>query len=227
MARRPHLLIDFDHTLFDTDRFFWVDLRGAVLEAGIDPVAWGRAYDDVWPTGYSLAKHLRRLNQLSVGVEGTRVLRRLVRERFQDLRAYVFPDVVPTLRAWRRAGVTLVLLSFGHPTWQDFKVRGAGLPAYFAQILYAQRAGGKGSLCRRLARDDPRLAVVDNNPRDLDAMRALVPGLRTFLMQRVPWEALEASEGPNGWHFHEARRYVGLPARFPHRLVSRLSEVTP
>lgn len=37
---------DFDHTLFDTDRFFHVDVREKFLELGIDIAFWDCAYEE-------------------------------------------------------------------------------------------------------------------------------------------------------------------------------------
>ena len=55
------ILLDFDHTLFDTDRFFWVDLRAAVLGLGVDGRLWEETYEAVWPGGYSIDPHVEAL----------------------------------------------------------------------------------------------------------------------------------------------------------------------
>src|SRR2546422_4826332 len=49
--------LDFDHTLFNTDEFFHVDVRNAFLRLEIDAAYWEQSYAAVWPTGYTLEKH--------------------------------------------------------------------------------------------------------------------------------------------------------------------------
>ncbi|MGH7429966.1 MAG: hypothetical protein ACREJ4_16645, partial [Candidatus Methylomirabilaceae bacterium] len=50
---RRGILLDFDHTLFDTDRFFWIDLGSAFARFGVPADVWERSYDAIWPSGYS------------------------------------------------------------------------------------------------------------------------------------------------------------------------------
>src|SRR3972149_3425885 len=120
------ILLDFDHTLFDTDRFFWVDLKSA----------------------------------------------------FSDLRPYLFPDVLEFLDAARYRGFELILLSFGDPAWQNYKVRASGLTPYFTQIAYTAKEAGKAALCAERALQYRELYAIDNNPANLDAMKASTPRLQ-------------------------------------------------
>lgn len=213
------VLLDFDHTLFDTDRFFWEDVRQAVLDLGIDPQRWEDAYEAVWPTGYSLAKHLKDLGASPAGA--ARALE-VLRRRFRDLRPYLFPDVLPFLERARARGTGLILLSFGDPGWQAFKVGGAGIGPYFRSVLTTRSENSKAEALASVADGAGTLAAVDNSPAELDAMRERCPSLRTYLINRVPPDRGEAPTAA----FREARRYLRLPARFPHVPCRTLDEVS-
>lgn len=215
------ILLDFDHTLFDTDRFFWVDLKAAFAQFGISDDAWEQSYETIWPSGYSLRKHLEALLQIgaitSASVDSA--MQATLERAFSDLRLYLFSDVVEFLNAARRQGFDLILLSFGDPAWQSYKVQASELTPYFAQVIYTPQEHGKAGILDTLAPAYAELYAIDNNPADLDAMKASVPRLHTYLICRVEPSAVE------GDHFREAARYSTIPSRLPHRQCRSLKEV--
>jgi len=216
------LLLDFDHTLFDTDRFFWEDLRGAVMQLGVDGRLWEETYEAVWPGGYSIDRHVEALAAHIAWPYPQQILD-VFDERFADLGCYLFPDVLPFLETARSAGRRVILLSFGDPGWQAFKVKASGLANIVDELHATAAEGAKAALAVALAADGPALAV-DNNPRELDAMRDRCPTLTTYRMDRVPLE-LVRGDGEAAYRFREARRYVGLQARHSHRSCRTLAEV--
>ncbi|HEY7675903.1 MAG TPA: haloacid dehalogenase-like hydrolase [Candidatus Methylomirabilis sp.] len=220
------LLLDFDHTLFDTDRFFWVDVRAAVARLGVDPRLWEETYEAVWPGGYSIERHVEALAARASWPHPQQLLEAFD-EQFADLRRYLFPDVLPFLQAARRAGRRVVLVSFGDPAWQTFKVKESGLTTLLDEVHTAGVVGGKAGLAAALVGMGPEAAeaiAIDNNPLELDAMRDRCPALRTYRMDRVPPDLADV-HGEAAYRFREARTYVGLPARHPHRACRGLGEV--
>jgi len=221
------ILLDFDHTLFDTDRFFWVDLKSAFARFGVPDDAWEKSYEATWPSGYSLTKHLAELNRLGAMSEPatTRTMLAALDTAFSDLRPYLFPDVLEFLNTARRQGFDLILLSFGDPAWQSYKVRASGLAPYFQKIVYTATQEGKAELLDDLGQRYRELHAIDNNPADLDAMKARCPRLRTHLICRVePSATLEANGGSRD-RFREAARYLSVPSRLPHHRCTSLAEV--
>ncbi|MBZ0168865.1 MAG: HAD family hydrolase [Kofleriaceae bacterium] len=216
------ILLDFDHTLFDTDRFFWVDLKSAFAQFSISDDAWEKSYETIWPSGYSLRKHLEALFRLGAiaSVSVASAMHATLERTFSDLRSYLFPDVVEFLNTARRRGFELILLSFGDPTWQSYKVRTSGLTPYFTQIVYTSDEKGKAGMLNTIASAYAELCAVDNNPADLDAMKASIPRLQTYLICRVEPSAIE------GNRFREAARYLTVPSRLPHRHCRSLHEVS-
>lgn len=222
------ILLDFDHTLFDTDRFFWVDLKSAFARFGVPDDTWEKSYEAIWSSGYSLAKHLEELACLGAVADpsAAKAMLEALESAFSDLRPYLFPDVVGFLNAARHRGFELILLSFGDPAWQSYKVRASGLTPYFTQILYTAKEEGKVALCAEHAPQYGELHAIDNNPADLDAMKASIPWLQTYLICRVEPSALEGADPLAQDRFREAARYLTIPSRLPHQRCRSLNEVS-
>lgn len=219
-------LLDFDHTLFDTDRFFWVDVRAAFGRIAIDFEVWDESYARVWPTGYSLEKHLEHLaREGPVTSADLAAVRRVFRERFSDLRPYCFGDVEPFLRRLQAEKVRCFLLSFGDPDWQAYKVHGARIAHFFEEVFTTGREQAKVEVVAGLVGRVGRLAVVDNDPRELDLIKDRYPRVETFWITRVPPEVLTNSDPEIRDRFREARRYATFPAEFEHHRCQTLNEV--
>ncbi len=219
-------LLDFDHTLFDTDRFFWMDVRTAFAHFGVDGRQWEESYARVWPTGYSLEKHLdhlRREGQVDVSLE--RAIRRVLQERFVDLRPYLFTDVEPFLKRLQAEQIACFLLSFGDPSWQAYKVHGARIADFFQEVFYTPKEHAKVEVVERVVGRFPRLVVIDNDPRELDLIKARHPHIGTFWITRVPPEALNSVDAKVRERFREARGYATLSAEYGHQRCHSLSEV--
>jgi len=222
------ILLDFDHTLFDTDRFFWVDLKGAVARFGIPSDAWERAYEAVWRSGYSLEKHLDELARR--GALADRETRTRIQTTFDasfsDLRPYLFADVPAFLRAARQHGFDLILLSFGDPAWQSYKVQAAGIASLFGKIIYTADEHGKAALVDELGSRYRVLHAVDNNPADLDAMKERDARVQTHLICRVEPGDGERADLTLRERFREAARYLDVVPRRRHHRCRSLDQVT-
>ena len=224
---RRGILLDFDHTLFDTDRFFWVDLKSAFARFGVPEDAWEKSYEAAWPSGYSLEKHLDELNRLGTISKPTtaRMMLATLNSAFSDLRPYLFPDVPGFLRSARHQGFDLILLSFGDPAWQSYKVRASGLDPYLQKVVYTAKQKGKAELLDDLGPRYEELHAIDNNPAELDAMKARNSRLQTHLICRVEPSSIEEVNIAFPDRFREAARYMTIPSRFPHHRCSSLFEV--
>jgi phosphoglycolate phosphatase-like HAD superfamily hydrolase len=221
------ILLDFDHTLFDTDRFFWVDLKSTFARFGVPEEVWEKSYEAIWPLGYSLAKHLDELERLGA-VAGDAIRRTMLatlQAAFSDLRPYLFPDVPAFLESARHKAYELILLSFGDPAWQSYKVRASGLAPSFQKIIYTAKRDGKGELLEVLGSSYAELRAIDNNPADLDSMKARHPNLLTHLICRVKPSDMEDPAGISPDRFREAAKYLTVPSRMPHQRCWSLDEV--
>lgn len=209
--------LDFDHTLFNTDEFFHVDVRNSFLRLGIGATEWEQSYAVVWPTGYVLEKHVEEVSRRSGKQLPLEDMKRVLRDSFSDLRRYLFPDVLPFLQQAKRSGARLYLLSFGHQEWQRYKVLASRLNEYFNDVFFTAAEGGKAKLIEHETREvEQTVAVVDNNPLELDLMKDVAPEIRTYCMNRVPDEWVWPTDELSRLKFLEARKYLERVPRHPH-----------
>ncbi len=209
--------LDFDHTLFNTDEFFHVDVRNAFLRFGIDAADWEQSYAAVWPTGYSLEKHAAEVARRLGGRLPIEAMKRVLRDSFSDLSPYVFSDVVPFLQRARKSGAPLYLLSFGDPEWQRYKASASHLSGYFDDMFLTSTEGAKADLVSKRAKGMSQpVAVVDNNPDELDSIKDLAPETRTYWMNRVPDHLRVPGDELSRRKFLEARRYAEKTPRHQH-----------
>ncbi len=218
--------LDFDHTLFNTDQFFHVDVRNSFLRLGIDATGWEQSYAAVWPTGYTLEKHVQEIARQSGDSFPLAEMKRILQDSFSDLRRYLFPDVLPFLKEVKKVGARLHLVSFGDDEWQRYKVFASDLGGYLDGMFFTNIQGGKSGLVLERAKESVQeVVVIDNNPADLDSIRDLAPDIRTYCMNRVPDEARSPADSLTLLKFLEARRYLEKPPRHQHIPCRSLDEI--
>ncbi len=209
--------LDFDHTLFHTDEFFHVHVRDAFLRLGIDSTVWEQSYHVVWPTGYTLERHAEEVFRRSGARLPLEEMKRILRNSFSDLRAHLFPDVLPFLEQAKKNGLRLYLLSFGHPEWQRYKAAASQVDGYFDGLFFTAVEGGKARLLQEQAsKTKDVLIAVDNSPKELDSVKDLAPETRTYWMNRVPDILRVPTDELSSRKFLEARRYLEEIPRHRH-----------
>jgi len=208
--------LDFDHTLFNTDELFHVDLRNSFLGFGIDIDLWERSYNAVWKTGYTLEKHVEEIFRQSGSQLPRQDMQQILHDSFSDLRRYIFPDVIPFLEDAKKRSIRLYLLSFGNPEWQSYKVLGSRLDAHFDEIYFIPKEGGKAGLIQGHTHGIEQIVLIDNDPAELDLLKDAIPEAQTYCINRVPDEMLVPNDKPSRLKFLEARRYVDRSWRHQH-----------
>ena len=218
--------LDFDHTLFNTDQFFHLDVRAAFLRFGIDAADWEQSYSAVWPMGYSLQKHAEEVSRRSGRLTRLEEMKQILGNSFSDLTRYVFPDVLPFLQQAKKNGARLYLLSFGSPEWQRYKVTASGLDGCFDEMFFTGEQGRKAGLIAEQAnRVKQTMAVVDNDPTELDLIKDFMPEARTYWMNRVPDDLRVPGDESSRLKFLEARRYLERLPRHSHILCRNLDGI--
>lgn len=136
-----YLILDFDRTLFDTDRF------KAVYEARLPLLLSGEA-------------------RFSTG----------------ELTQFVYPDVISVLRKAKEEGITVVLLTFGDPTFQKAKVLATGLHEYFDIHIFT--FGEKGQALFAQLGSQIQGVFVDDLSVWADSVKKFCPNIRTVRINR-------------------------------------------
>lgn len=215
--------IDFDHTLFDTDRYFHVDVKGRFLSLGIDIGLWERTYMDVCLSGYTLEKHVEAIHADAQQNLPLEAMRNIISEEFSALERYLFPDVMPFLRKAAADGAELAILSFGNPSWQRYKVRAAGIEPYFRHVFFTDRHSSKIEVIKENVGAGREIIFIDNHPNELDAAKDADAGVATFLINRVPEAGILRTLPENS--FFEAKRYNSIAPRHQHMLCTNFPQI--
>lgn len=132
-------IVDFDDTLFNSfafknDRFEAVRQLGVPWELFLETYWQNRTNPD-GTTSYTNERHAAAL--AAHGFPEAKIARAFAESTEpRALRKYLFPDTMPFLLFLRSTNRPVVLLSHGDPTFQELKVRGAGLHDLFDRIFF-------------------------------------------------------------------------------------------
>lgn len=215
--------LDFDHTLFDTDAFFYHDMREAARRLGVGDECWNLSYQTVWGGGYSAEKHLREMIRISknevLAKEGMAAFENV----FHRMPSHVYPDVVSFLTKARAKEIRLVLVSFGDPSWQEFKVNRSGLRPLLDECFFISKQGGKGDIISRESAGYRDSIFIDDNARELDVAKSLVPDLKTYWMHRSSKK--NGSSGSDAATLSTLAAASAVPVMFTHTSCKNIDEV--
>lgn len=215
--------LDFDHTLFDTDKFFHVDARERFLGLGIDIALWERTYEEVCLSGYTLEKHVETISASSGQQFPLQEMREVIQNEFSNLERYLFPDVVPFLQSFDETRAHLAILSFGNPEWQKYKIEASHIGQYFQFLFFTERGNSKREVVASRVNTYRDIIVIDNHPQELDAIKDCNPNTRTFWMNRVPQKDALKKLPRNS--FLEAKKYAGMNPCHRHIGCASLREI--
>lgn len=218
------IFLDLDHTMLDTDGWWWGLVPKRIAALGIPEEQWFSAYERVWKTGYSLEKHIAALTAEKVEIPEQQLFE-TVFASFEALPNFLFADAIPFLERVNEARWSVYLLSFGNHEWQLRKVEALGFRNLFRDILLTAAELDKAARIIRTASGYQQVVFVDNNPKELDAVRRCAPEIATYRMNRVPDDCLPFATQGEERRYMEARRYVGMPSGFDHDRIRSLGEV--
>jgi len=217
--------IDFDHTLFDTDKFFWVDLRNKILENGINISCWDKSYKKVRRDGYTLEKHINEIGKTCNKNIEIGKLKDIIGNEFSDLKKYLFNDSVSFLKKLKHGGDKIYLLSFGNSDWQNYKVEGSGISNLFDDVFYQEKENAKIDKILEFKNEAEKIVVVDNSTQQLDEIKNKLPSATTYLINRVPKNLMDSKTEQDILRFKSARKYALQIPKYSHHKVSNLEEI--
>lgn len=217
--------LDFDHTLFNTDEFFHVDVRNAFLGFGISVGLWEEAYFEVLKTAYTLDKHVEgvsRRSGKSMDIDG---MKEILTNRFSDLRKYLFSDAIRFLNEMKGLGFSMNLLSFGNESWQSYKIIASGIRHYFDQEFFTAEEGLKANVVVGRSANHDRILMIDNNPAELDLVKDSLRRVETWCIDRVPESFVRPVDELSRLKYLDARKYVGMNCRHNHNPCENLDSI--
>ena len=161
-----HFVLDFDGTLFDVEPL-WEEWLNRLEEAEVDRGEAIEVGERFFGLGYHPHKHASEL-----GLSGAE-LDELV-SSFEEWAQFEAPSLV-----YKEVGSFVqqyqsTILTFGDPEHQQFKVEAAGLDEFIADVRVARPERLKIVHLKELCEEeDQTIVFVDDNPRELEAVRDL------------------------------------------------------
>lgn len=219
------LVLDFDHTCYDTDAFLLYELRQAMLKKFDIPIkAWEDSYESAVKMGYSLERHRSELIKIlkyePFSVEDIRSF-----EKEVDFSNYLYKDVIPVLDRAKALGYKMMLLSFGDPVWQSKKVTGVGFDKIMDVIKYTKEEGNKMEVLKKYVNGCKKIIFIENNGRDIDEVHRSLPYVETYFMNRVPVDLMNVDNDFVKVRYGESRRMAKKQVVFNHKSCSSFNDV--
>ena len=163
-----HFVFDLDYTLFDTARH-WSDWLDRLVALGFSREEAVRTGESLFGVGYSLEGHG---NALGVPEEQlAELIHQFETFTHDEAPNLVYTDVVPFLVAHKDQH-QFTILTFGHPDYQQFKVKWSGLGEHIHDVRIAGPERLKVTQLFEMIREtDEPLLFIDDNPKELAAVR--------------------------------------------------------
>lgn len=190
-------IVDFDDTLFDTHRFKQARLD-ALRAMGISEEMYWRTYQqargDVTGTvTYTDERHAGAF--VGTQFDRTKILAALKDISEKRITEFLFPDSISFLQKLRDTGKKILLLSLGASSFQETKVRGAGIDKLVDDMVFIEES--KQYVLDHILRDRKQDDIWFINDK-IDETEELVqsfPGVRTVLKrsQSIPEEQYHQS----------------------------------
>lgn len=196
------ILIDFDDTLFHTDRFK-DDLIKLFEKCGVSEADFNQYYYDYSPNKneglkiktYFVDKHIKRLGEeLNINQEK---LKSNVEKFFSDTSSYVFPDVISFLKEFDKND--LYIISFGGKELLRLKIGNSGLANYVKEVILTERLKEfvVGDLIKRKKwSDNDAIFFLDDRIEQLESIKSLNVKIKTILIKRSEGRY---DDDPNGY----------------------------
>lgn len=222
------LILDFDHTCYDTDDFLLNEIRQPMLNRlNISIPVWEESYRKAANIGYSLERHLQEIIQIMKSVPCS--LSEIQNfGKTINFSKYFYPDTALFLKAAREKGYKIMVLSFGAISWQNKKTLGSGIDKMVDLVEYVTTNGGEAKMevIRQDAGNCNRIIFVDNKGDNLDAVHKALPKVKTYLMNRVPSDAMNfGNDEQTRIKYLESRRMAEAKTLFAHECCQSFKEI--
>ncbi|MEK7113856.1 MAG: HAD family hydrolase [Patescibacteria group bacterium] len=221
------LILDFDHTCYDTDAFLLFEIRQPIFNKfKVSNVDWETSYEETVKTGYSIEKHLDEISKV-LGVSIKDEDRKEIIDNI-DCEKYLYPDTISFVKKAKEMGYMIVLLSYGYESWQNKKVMGSGLNKFMDDIKYVieDEHCSKAKVVGSYSESHGKVIFVDNKGANVDEVHREFPKVETYFMNRVlDTDVLRADSEYVRIRYAESRKIAEKEALPVHCRCFSLSEV--
>ena len=222
------LILDFDHTCYDTDDFLFAEIRQPMLNNFKIPVdIWEKSYRNAANIGYSLEQHREEIIKIAssspCSLSDIQELDKNI-----NFSKYLYPEVITVLKKVKDMGYRIMILSFGQIDWQNKKVFGSGIDKFVDKVEYvtADENKSKADSIREYALGPYEVIFVDNKGSNLDMVISELPYVTTYHINRVPNDAMYFGDDENiRIKYLESRMIAEAKTKFNHKQCSSLEEI--
>ncbi len=206
-------VIDFDDTLFDTQKFK-DSLNKTLIDCGVSLVDadWSYQLARNLPDGQFAYSHVRRAEFLATrGYDQNLIVTALEKVMANEsLLLHLLPGVHEFLQTLKDLGKQLILLSLGDPNFQELKVQGTGI-AYYFDRLFMVPDKKEAVIAELLAHHSPtEYWLVNDKVNETLNIKKSFPDIRVVL-KHSPQIALAEYEKSGESHFEtlaEIQTYI-------------------
>lgn len=151
-------LVDFDRTIFDTDRFK-IDLKNIFINSGVKEKDFQKAYKKTNP--YSILTHL---NNIGADATTQEIILDKINKFTKNLDKYVFNDAQEFLDFSAKNKIVILLVTYGNKNFQEFKAKKSHVFKYFSDIYYTPKHRVKTKLFRKIEKEykGKKLVIIDD-----------------------------------------------------------------
>ena len=182
-AEKPLWVVDFDHTLFDSNRF--INDLGLRLESkwNIPLATYMKAKHTVQEHDiYTFERHFRAIAQsLNMSLP---MLMKEVNAFSKKMANYIYPDAALFLKEAKKRG-DIILLSHGNPLHQRKKIKLTGIGKFAKKVIIADTKLEKGEWLKKFAKKSNMIIFVNDDPGETRQIFTIAePPWKTFLVER-------------------------------------------
>lgn len=221
------LVLDFDHTCYDTDDFLLNEIRHPMLsDFVVSEKDWEKAYEEAVKTGYSIEKHFKKITEITNIAFSEDKIRHLLES--MNFSRYLYPDTLHVLARAKEKKFDIVILSFGDMSWQDKKVSGSGLDKIVDIVEYVitDECNAKAAVVGNLRNNYKKVIYVDNKGANLDKVYENYKDVSTYFINRSIGELADPEEKAYlQTRYSESRKIAERNALPVHKRCFSLEEV--
>lgn len=206
--------IDFDDTLFDTDRLKKYLVR--IFEKnGVNKQEFQDSYNILRNEKDLKYNPYRQIDLINIDDINRENLLNDLNLLFEDSHDLVFSDSIDFLNNIKKMGGKLVLISFGDESFQNIKIDSSGLTKYFDEIIITNKA----KIDLIISRDDldfyDEIFLLDDHPIFIDEALKAVNNKTIPLYKKI--NIIRINRG--------GRKYSNIETSFIHEEYSNLRDV--
>jgi FMN phosphatase YigB (HAD superfamily) len=181
------VILDWDHTLFDTN-YFKDDLAGALAIVGLKKRIFFLTYRGAVQQknghhDYDYLKHLKIIGQRH-HLSSEKIFR--LKQKFLKIMkngsCYLFPETVKFLKILKKSGARLILCTLGNKELQRKKIYSSGVKKYFSLISIT--SGSKHKIVRNFMKPKEKTYFLSDDINELKKVAERFSFVKLILKKR-------------------------------------------